>query len=1074
MLVTNLTGLPTDGETAALLRPLLRLSHAIGALMGLIDTAALQCVGLVIFPLLGVLGYLSTRDGADADESTPSGKLQLVMAQVGNGLRRLAGAVLKAADEHPEVYLVCIFGTGITIGLLTLFWNDLERLARQRQRAWPVGGYAPLDEQGVATAGVEKAGTRSDGGVSSRAAPPPPLRQLSSIQKLEAELRHVSERTEELQIREMAHDGAAAAPPAPAASAPTASPTAASASAVSKAAAPPSWAAIAAKNRIRADLKQLAARHRQLKMELAAELGADDDGGASSSCPPPLVTRATSLAPPHPRCASSQSTAMALPSTPPPAASAPSPRAMSCWARFSRSNFASVLQSSTNGLMTVSIYFADVISDIQVMRRLWHGHHYIWGSQAALLLIGQYLAVYFRALSYFRQTFGACSCMHVAFAAVGFPFGLLALDLLMFLEPFGLLAVLPLPLWLKQFLPAYKATRIVIEVSLESLPQCTLQSYIFLVIQRRLADGTASANDRKLSSFATLLPKSIFISSAAMLKTWVELVRSSRRAGLTVRARFVQLWHVGAGLPFDALKKGTISEWACARPLDAAEVPPILDALATNASLVRLDLCASGLCWSKPDDTGYPLVETLIAKPAALANVHTLLIADGGGGDSSEGVASAAGSREPSGSGYAIPLDRIRHGGDAALEALSRTRFFAPDGPQRVHIIFMADLLRHQPAVDAHMRGPGVGGGRGGSGGGTASTNGGGGSRAALRLISAAQAGRVDRNTWEARLKTMMVEGLTTRGQVLALTSLQVLRCVGIGLQELHEGAGVPLASLKADGHFTAAEFLSYGVPLRRVLELGFSDAELCEAHVSAASLHGVGWPATRLRAGGYSTAQLKAGGYTLAELKGAGCRAKELRAAGYTITELRRAGASVVEMREARFPADAIHDAGYSVAEMVAAFNVKELTAMGFTLVELRLAGVSAAELRKAAGITTTAKGLVAAGYTLEELRDAGVHTKELEKAGHSLQALMAGGFRVADLREDGYAWHELVIECRCTYAELLAGGYQAGKKGFGDGMDPNHGLFKQYAPTSRAAQRAGGGGDGGVGRARPPALHA
>ena len=80
---------------------------------------------------------------------------------------------------------------------------------------------------------------------------------------------------------------------------------------------------------------------------------------------------------------------------------------------------------------------------------------------------GQYLAVYFRALSYFRQTFGACSCMHVAFAAVGFPFGLLALDLLMFLELLGLLAVLPLPLWLKQFLPAYKATRIVIEVSLE-------------------------------------------------------------------------------------------------------------------------------------------------------------------------------------------------------------------------------------------------------------------------------------------------------------------------------------------------------------------------------------------------------------------------------------------------------------------------------------------------------------------------------------------------------------------------------------------------------------------------------
>ena len=39
--------------------------------------------------------------------------------------------------------------------------------------------------------------------------------------------------------------------------------------------------------------------------------------------------------------------------------------------------------------------------------------------------------------------------------------GLLLLDCLMIFEPFGLLAILPFPDWLRQFLPAYKATRII-------------------------------------------------------------------------------------------------------------------------------------------------------------------------------------------------------------------------------------------------------------------------------------------------------------------------------------------------------------------------------------------------------------------------------------------------------------------------------------------------------------------------------------------------------------------------------------------------------------------------------------
>ena len=55
-------------------------------------------------------------------------------------------------------------------------------------------------------------------------------------------------------------------------------------------------------------------------------------------------------------------------------------------------------------------------------------------------------------------------------------------DILMFLEPFGLLAVLPIPDWLRQFVPAYKATRIITEVLVESLPQCLLQACIYIII----------------------------------------------------------------------------------------------------------------------------------------------------------------------------------------------------------------------------------------------------------------------------------------------------------------------------------------------------------------------------------------------------------------------------------------------------------------------------------------------------------------------------------------------------------------------------------------------------------------
>ena len=133
-------------------------------------------------------------------------------------------------------------------------------------------------------------------------------------------------------------------------------------------------------------------------------------------------------------------------------------------------------------------------------------------------------------------------------------------------------------------MPAYKATRIIAEVVIESLPQCVLQSYIYLIVIYHDRMGTATPSEHEMLSFVQVIPTSIFVSTIAMLKMWIEVVSGARAAGLTIRAKAIQLWEVGAGLPLDALKKGTIVEWACPYKLEGPEIAPLLDALGTTTS----------------------------------------------------------------------------------------------------------------------------------------------------------------------------------------------------------------------------------------------------------------------------------------------------------------------------------------------------------------------------------------------------------------------------------------------------------------------------------------------------------
>ena len=347
--------------------------------------------------------------------------------------------------------------------------------------------------------------------------------------------------------------------------------------------------------------------------------------------------------------------------------------------------------------------------------------------------------------------------------------------------------------------------------------------------------------------FASVLPKSILISSFAILKTWIELVHSARQAGLSVRAKAMQLWQVGAGLPLDALKKGTIVEWACPYKLDVAEIAPLLDALGKNGSLIHLDLTGSGLSWVGASATGGPLVEKMSKSSAVLARLQILIIS--------------------ADSGYRIPVGQLRAGHDAALAALLAAPFFGLEpslsesfsaakgrthggGPRRDEILFIGDLLR---------KNSGAGSGSGAAGAGVGEAD------AVAKLLAAARRGKVERSAWEQQLARLLVGGNLRRGQLQSLLTAECLRDVGFKADKLL-AVGFTLGKLRAGG-FTAAELKKIGTKAATLRAEGFSARELREAAFTAKEMKTAEVPIRELHDGGYLAKALRAVGYEPLEL---------------------------------------------------------------------------------------------------------------------------------------------------------------------------------------------------------------
>ena len=218
----------------------------------------------------------------------------------------------------------------------------------------------------------------------------------------------------------------------------------------------------------------------------------------------------------------------------------------------------------------------------------------IWASLTLSFICAQYVAAWLGVLFYLRAAVGPSSMPYRLFFLLGMPLGALILDVLMFLEPFGLLFLVP-SAQLRYLLPAYRATRSLIEVTLEGLPQSVLQAYIFF----RLTFGGGSdaqlgEDSLELVSFE-LLQRSLLISLVGFLKAWAEAWLGSRSRGITSREYLTLQLKMGAGLPIDALNRNAISEWTCGFQLTADQVEQLCTALRRNTSLHTLDLRGAGM-----------------------------------------------------------------------------------------------------------------------------------------------------------------------------------------------------------------------------------------------------------------------------------------------------------------------------------------------------------------------------------------------------------------------------------------------------------------------------------------------
>ncbi|KAL3928830.1 MAG: hypothetical protein SGPRY_002219 [Prymnesium sp.] len=267
------------------------------------------------------------------------------------------------------------------------------------------------------------------------------------------------------------------------------------------------------------------------------------------------------------------------------------------------------------GAVSAAFFYADVASDVIIASELVGSRQTTWAALSIAFILLPCLLAYASMVSFVWRLRGATPLLCAVFA-LGLPWGVVLLDLVMFIELSSLLSelsdALPGVRALKLFLPSYRATRILWELSLETIPQSVLQLYIYMSLRQqpdqldftdpRVGNAT-NHNVRNVTpseghpvsrvgvddSFIPLITVSLTFSLLNLIKCSVSLYLEAKRAGVGIRAHVWQQIELGRGLPLDALKSNSIDSWKCKVALNLSATRELCAAVRSNRSLRLLD-----------------------------------------------------------------------------------------------------------------------------------------------------------------------------------------------------------------------------------------------------------------------------------------------------------------------------------------------------------------------------------------------------------------------------------------------------------------------------------------------------
>ena len=280
------------------------------------------------------------------------------------------------------------------------------------------------------------------------------------------------------------------------------------------------------------------------------------------------------------------------------------------------------------GLGTAVLFYGDVISDIFIASELSDARQRGWTAACVLFILLPCIMAYASTAAYLLRLGGASSCALWLWLAVGLPWGVLGLDLTMFVDMCTLLREMPdyaLVKQLKLLMPSYRATRVLWELCLETLPMSLLQLHIYHATRRMRSDaaddaasqqqagggggggattnGTVAAADEAaeadLGAIAPVVALSLTLSLLNLVQKGTLLLLEAKAVGVGVPAHLWQQLQLGRGLPLHALRAHRIDAWQSQSHgglvLRGDEMAELCAALRVNRSLRLLACCRAGV-----------------------------------------------------------------------------------------------------------------------------------------------------------------------------------------------------------------------------------------------------------------------------------------------------------------------------------------------------------------------------------------------------------------------------------------------------------------------------------------------